>query len=125
VEGNWAVSVCIPLIGVIEGPFVNTIMEKINERESLRSYQFEVEPADNTHISLSRTCVLQYHNIDPFVTKVKDCLLKIKCFDLTLHGVEFFLNDELTRSFIGVLVEEGLDLVSEGARFEYERKIHS
>lgn len=90
------------------------------------------DPAACFHVSLSRTIVLQYHQIDRFVDDVRRRMAlhprsvhgmarplreaftpRMRgSFAVTVDGWRVFVNDEGTRSFIGLLVSEGADMVS-------------
>jgi hypothetical protein len=65
--------------------------------------------------SLSKTFVLQYHMIDPFVNALKSGIAKgrlhstVAPFHFTFKGSQVFVNDERSRSFLGLVVNEGLD----------------
>uniref|UniRef100_A0A182QX31 U6 snRNA phosphodiesterase n=1 Tax=Anopheles farauti TaxID=69004 RepID=A0A182QX31_9DIPT len=65
-----------------------------------------VEPIEQMHLSLSKTVTLQYHNITPFVGKVRDRLARQRRFPVIFSGLQVYVNEERTRTFLGVRVSE-------------------
>jgi len=68
---------------------------------------------DSLHVSLSRTVALREHQIIPFVDKLRNTVEKEKCpnFAVSLGGIEWYTNDEKTRSFASLSCKHGRDQV--------------
>ena len=70
---------------------------------------FEIDDSSNYHLSLSRTLYLKDHQKDLFKQKIIDALKKEKEKNLPMklkcENVEIYLNDEKTRTFVAVAVE--------------------
>ncbi|XP_043654731.1 U6 snRNA phosphodiesterase isoform X2 [Drosophila teissieri] len=62
--------------------------------------QVELQPNESLHLSLSRTVVLQYHQIDEFSRSLQAALNSSTGFAATLQGLRIYTNEERTRTFI-------------------------
>ncbi|XP_038067707.1 U6 snRNA phosphodiesterase-like [Patiria miniata] len=101
VAGNWATYVYIP---VDLTDRLQTVMEDL--LGSLPS-SVDMTPVPDLHISISRTVTLQYQWIDPFVDSINQQVASVDAFHYCFDDVEFYANDEKTRSFIGLKVGYG------------------
>ncbi|CAG8557318.1 14172_t:CDS:2 [Ambispora leptoticha] len=59
------------------------------------------------HISLSRPIFLKYHQINSFWGKIRSAVQDSKRFSLSFAKIEYFVNDEKTRSFLALEVGKG------------------
>ena len=64
------------------------------------------------HISLSRTVAIRREQISPLKAALKQSLIKCKRAAVALKGLATFANDEGSRSFVSVMVEQGHEEVS-------------
>ncbi len=64
-------------------------------------------PADEMHISLSRTFALRRHQIEPLVALLAERLRAVPRFPAALRGGRIYANDERTRTFAGLRVCDG------------------
>lgn len=73
--------------------------------EEVRNFllrHLELEPTDDTHISLSRTVSLRHHWIDPVIEGVSQAFKEIDRFTVKLDKLQVYCNDERTRTFVGL-----------------------
>uniref|UniRef100_A0A182N0P3 U6 snRNA phosphodiesterase n=1 Tax=Anopheles dirus TaxID=7168 RepID=A0A182N0P3_9DIPT len=63
-----------------------------------------VEPVDEMHLSLSKTFTIQHHNIAMFVQQLRSRLCHQRPFRLLFGGMQVYVNEERTRTFLGVRV---------------------
>uniref|UniRef100_A0A182NZF5 U6 snRNA phosphodiesterase 1 n=1 Tax=Anopheles epiroticus TaxID=199890 RepID=A0A182NZF5_9DIPT len=79
-----------------------------NECKALLSSttSFEFNPIDRMHLSLTKTFTIRHHNIAPFVENLREQLDGRRRFRLEFSGVQVYVNEERTRTFIGVRVAE-------------------
>ncbi|XP_022084056.1 U6 snRNA phosphodiesterase-like isoform X2 [Acanthaster planci] len=101
VAGNWATYVYIP-VDITEQ--LKTVMEDL--LGALPS-TVDMKPVADLHISISRTVTLQYQWIDPFVDSLLQRLTSVEGFTYCFQDLEFYINDEKTRSFVGLKVGYG------------------
>jgi len=64
--------------------------------------ELELEPTEDTHVSLSRTVSLRHHWIDPVIQGVTNSFKEIDRFTLKLDKLQVYCNDEKTRTFVGL-----------------------
>ena len=64
-------------------------------------------PADEMHISLSRTFAVRRHQIEPLVAALAERLRAVPRFPAALCGGRIYANDERTRTFAGLRVCAG------------------
>lgn len=62
----------------------------------------EVHPVESTHLSLSRTVVLRYHQIAPFADALRDSLADSACCAVACDRLVAISNDEATRTFFAL-----------------------
>ncbi|XP_072014404.1 U6 snRNA phosphodiesterase 1-like [Amphiura filiformis] len=98
VRGNWAT---FAFIQVEPTEVLQHIMDELITM--LLPSVVDLKPVDDLHISISRTVTLQFHWIEPFAQSLKDALI-VPAFSYEFEDVEFYSNDEKTRSFIGLRV---------------------
>ncbi|XP_066155113.1 U6 snRNA phosphodiesterase 1 isoform X1 [Euwallacea fornicatus] len=119
-RGNWATFVYIPFEAK---PGLLELCSYI--KETMPSH-LEVKISEDFHISLTKTVVLKYHWITPFMQSLKEHLgvfrkylitaransaFKNVCcrFIILLKGIKVYCNEERTRTFIGVQIKSGYD----------------
>ncbi|XP_307963.5 U6 snRNA phosphodiesterase 1 [Anopheles gambiae] len=66
----------------------------------------EFNPIDRMHLSLTKTFTIRHHNINPFVSNLREQLAGRRRFRLEFSGVQVYVNEERTRTFLGVRVAE-------------------
>ena len=81
--------------------FQNNIIDIINNNTD--KFEYEILNNENQHISLSKTFFLKYHQIDLFLTNMKDSLQSMQSTTLYLCSkVHYFENEFKNRFFIAV-----------------------
>uniref|UniRef100_A0A182SKR8 U6 snRNA phosphodiesterase n=1 Tax=Anopheles maculatus TaxID=74869 RepID=A0A182SKR8_9DIPT len=63
-------------------------------------------PIDQMHLSLTKTFTIRHHNITPFVENLREQLNGHRRFRLEFSGLDVYVNEERTRTFLGVRVAE-------------------
>uniref|UniRef100_A0A182RH16 U6 snRNA phosphodiesterase n=1 Tax=Anopheles funestus TaxID=62324 RepID=A0A182RH16_ANOFN len=63
-------------------------------------------PIEQMHLSLTKTFTIRHHNIAPFVENLRDQLAGHRRFRLEFSGLQVYVNEERTRTFVGVRVAE-------------------
>lgn len=71
----------------------------------------ELNCIDESHMSLTRTIVLQHHWIDIFKTSIIEQLKYVKSKSIDLNSLGFYSNDEKTRTFIGINITSQSDIL--------------
>lgn len=94
-RGNWATYVYVPAAACAD-QLEEFQVEAIAHLEP----QLELQANDSLHLSLSRTVVLQYHQIDEFSRSLQTALNSSVGFTATLQGLRIYTNEERTRTFI-------------------------
>ncbi|XP_066155114.1 U6 snRNA phosphodiesterase 1 isoform X2 [Euwallacea fornicatus] len=102
-RGNWATFVYIPFEAK---PGLLELCSYI--KETMPSH-LEVKISEDFHISLTKTVVLKYHWITPFMQSLKEHLGVFRKFIILLKGIKVYCNEERTRTFIGVQIKSGYD----------------
>ncbi|XP_064641539.1 U6 snRNA phosphodiesterase 1-like [Lineus longissimus] len=98
-RGNWATSVYIPVEG---GASFECFLQEVIE--CVQPTLGEMKPVDDFHISVSRTFPIRHHWIDPLTTSLRDCILNIQSFPCNFQHFKFYVNDDESRSFLGLNV---------------------
>ena len=108
VEGNWATHVFIPI------PASASLLQLLAECGSElqpAGLPFTPLPASALHLSLSRTVVLRFHQIQPFTSALTSSLSSVLPLPapllLSLASLRFYTNDQRTRSFCSLAVQGG------------------
>ncbi|XP_076043323.1 U6 snRNA phosphodiesterase 1 [Oratosquilla oratoria] len=114
-RGNWASILYVPIqLGVQEDSFKSFVASIL---ELCKQNSVALSSSTDLHISLTRTLVLRLHWIQPIVEDLRARLTHVNKFSLWLHGVGVYLNEERTRTFLGLRVCHGRselqDIVSE------------
>lgn len=94
-RGNWATLAYIkyePSDTMISWMF--SLLEEIPVKCNIYSEQF--------HISVTRTIILKFHWIEPFVEEVKKLCEQTHQFNLELLNLRAYTNEETTRTFLGI-----------------------
>ncbi|KAH8418538.1 hypothetical protein KR009_012164, partial [Drosophila setifemur] len=99
-RGNWATYVYVPAGGCAE-----QLEDFQTEAIAKLAPEVELQANELLHLSLSRTVVLQYHQIDAFSQSLKMALNSTTGFAATLQGLRIYTNDERTRTFIAVQLD--------------------
>ena len=94
-KGNWPTHVYIP--------YQYELLEQLKEKVQLTLKDFsEWKIVDSFHVSLSRTFVLPYNQIQPIKSLLYESLRSENKFRIQLdpNDLRFYTNDEKTRSFL-------------------------
>ncbi|XP_016936366.3 U6 snRNA phosphodiesterase 1 isoform X1 [Drosophila suzukii] len=94
-RGNWATYVYVPAAACAD-----QLEEFQAEAIAHLEPHLELQANDSLHLSLSRTVVLQYHQIDEFSRSLQTALSSSVGFTATLQGLRIYTNEERTRTFI-------------------------
>lgn len=68
------------------------------------------------HLSLSRVVPVRYPHIQPLLASLKEHLAKTERFKISFGQLDAFENDERTRSFMSLLVDQGCKQVCRAVR---------
>jgi len=79
---------------------------------NLISSDLELETIDSCHLSVSRVVSLRHHWIQPLVESLKCQLNQEKIFHLSLDKLQVYVNDERTRTFVGLEATGGCKQLS-------------
>mmetsp|Transcript_30823 Transcript_30823/g.34370 ORF Transcript_30823/g.34370 Transcript_30823/m.34370 type:complete len:273 (+) Transcript_30823:23-841(+) len=102
-----------------------TIVEKVLKPQALiltsdlekkdKEIGFKYDNCEEYHISLARPFALRHHQIDPFLDKLRNVVGSIfmPTFHLSFDTLEFYVNDEETRSFISANVLKGKEEITQ------------
>ena len=100
VEGNWPTYVYIPVVNNKELVEIqDSILGKLKKKFSEKLHPF---PAEECHISLSRTLPVRHYWIEPMFKKLKELIRQVHTFNYSVRGLKVYCNDEKTRTFIGI-----------------------
>ncbi|XP_065221227.1 U6 snRNA phosphodiesterase 1 isoform X2 [Planococcus citri] len=100
-RGNWVTSVYISYNDTKQlNRICDTLINNFGEIGDFHS-------CDNFHISLSRTVILRHHWIDIFVDDLRKAFKNVKSFYVDVGELAVFVNDEKTRTFVGLKIEHG------------------
>ncbi|KAL7728323.1 hypothetical protein ACLKA6_007423 [Drosophila palustris] len=99
-RGNWATFVYVPALAAVDQleDFQSEAIEKLAEHVKLHANE-------SLHLSLSKTVVLQYHQIDEFTRSLQHSLQSCAGFNSTLHLLQVYTNEERTRTFLAVQLD--------------------
>ncbi|KAK3854402.1 hypothetical protein Pcinc_014793 [Petrolisthes cinctipes] len=104
-RGNWASLLYVPLhLGVYGASFTSLLSSLVS---TCRDNQLTLTPSADLHISLSQTLVLHLHLIHPLTQDLRARLGGVTRFSLWLHGLGIYINEERTRTFLGLRVCHG------------------
>ncbi|KAK7074942.1 poly(U)-specific 3'-to-5' RNA exonuclease [Halocaridina rubra] len=104
-RGNWASILYVPLhLGVYGASFASLLASLV---ATCQENDVKLTPSTQLHISLTRTLVLQLHWIEPLVATLRERLGKFLKFSMWLHGLSVYVNEEKTRTFLGLRVCHG------------------
>ncbi|XP_023345811.1 U6 snRNA phosphodiesterase [Eurytemora carolleeae] len=85
------------------------------ELDEVRSWlvkELDLEPTEDTHVSLSRTVSLRHHWIDPVIQGISQGFKDVDRFTIKLDKLAVYLNDERTRTFVGLEATGGVPQLS-------------
>lgn len=68
---------------------------------------YNLQRSNDLHISVTKTVVLKHHWIDPISSSVQNIARSVKRFPICLGDVKVYMNEEKTRTFIGIVVTAG------------------
>lgn len=122
VEGNYATNVYIPVrLSVDQRQQLDTVITQLqglvaeiqpvveNKDGQVRGgLNSTLAEAAQYHLSLSRTVPIKFYQIQPLVSDLRSRLKGISSFEVSLAGLEVFLNDDRSRTFVAVNVSEGV-----------------
>ncbi|XP_042869134.1 U6 snRNA phosphodiesterase-like [Penaeus japonicus] len=104
-RGNWASILYVPLhLGVFAASFASFIASLV---AACQDHNLILTPSSDLHISLTRTLILRLHWIQPLTEDLRAKLSKFSRFSLWLHGLSVYVNEERTRTFLGIRVCHG------------------
>ncbi|XP_064399549.1 U6 snRNA phosphodiesterase 1-like [Halichondria panicea] len=106
VRGNWSTHVFIAMeMTQQEMACVNCL------QQSLQKHLSTVEwfPLADRHVSLSRTVPIQHHWMDPLTHSLREKFKQRRPFSVGFKNLAFYVNEEKTRSFIGLDLVYGQD----------------
>ncbi|CAG8570233.1 9625_t:CDS:10 [Acaulospora morrowiae] len=116
VEGNWATHVYMEVM--LPDEFkdliheIKTCAQNIVNDGGVNIYSC-IDGDSKLHISLSRPLFLKYFQIDQFWDKLQKGFANEKRFTLSFTELEYFVNDEETRSFLSFKVGRGVNELKE------------
>ncbi|XP_044748014.1 U6 snRNA phosphodiesterase [Coccinella septempunctata] len=101
-RGNWATFVYVPCeshngITSLQESIIKCIPE------------VPIQKVEDLHLSLSKTVILKYHWIHPFMNSIKERISHYRRFVLTIGNLKVYCNEEKTRTFIGLEVTSAHD----------------
>ncbi|KAH8326684.1 hypothetical protein KR067_011935 [Drosophila pandora] len=99
-RGNWATYIYVPA-----GACAEQLEDFQAEAIAKLAPQVELTANESLHLSLSRTVVLQHHQIDEFSRSLKTALHSCTGFSASLNGLRIYTNDESTRTFVAVQLD--------------------
>jgi len=85
------------------------------ELDEVRSFlvrELEIEPTEDSHVSLSRTVSLRHHWIDPVIQGITTAFREVDRFTMKLDKLQVYCNDERTRTFVGLQATGGTKQLS-------------
>ncbi|XP_048461959.1 U6 snRNA phosphodiesterase 1 [Rhincodon typus] len=107
-RGNWATLVYLEYYP--EEEFIELIDLLLTHLQTLR---LPMARLAEFHISLSQTVVLRYHWINIFVESLKEKLSSFDRFYCVSDKVKIYINQEKTRTFLGLEVSGGNNYLQE------------
>jgi 2'-5' RNA ligase len=93
VRGNWATYVYAEADG---------LGDRLQLVQSEACKKLALEPIVNPHLSLTRVVTVRHHWIDSFVAGLRESVTSMRPFRVDLGGFEVFVNEERTRTFLGL-----------------------
>ncbi|XP_030374588.1 U6 snRNA phosphodiesterase [Scaptodrosophila lebanonensis] len=99
-RGNWATHVYVSALECND-QLEDFQLETISKMASM----VELKASASLHLSLSKTVVLQYHQIDVFASSLQQALRNCVGFSGTLHDLKIYTNEERTRTFLAVQLD--------------------
>ncbi|CAK4717124.1 hypothetical protein LEN26_006492 [Aphanomyces euteiches] len=110
VDGNWPSYVYfrVPMTAAMQA-MTKFAMERVQRHAStiLNLVPIDTDEENALHLSLSRTFVLKYAQIQPFVQALRLAVKYRKSFRAGFQGHQVLINDEQTRLFVTVPVLSG------------------
>lgn len=104
-EGNWATHIFIEV----------ELNEDLLELQQLLFSQLkpytELKPMNHYHISLSKTVAIRHHWIQPLTDGLSKAFQEFSRTFCTFHSVNFFCNEEKTRTFLILEVNSNTDIL--------------
>ncbi|TGZ60526.1 hypothetical protein CRM22_008477, partial [Opisthorchis felineus] len=99
--GQWASCVYIDCSSIL-----STILKQFLSALHLSEHPLWqcLHSVDDVHVSLSKTWPLRYHWIDSLEDKLRNTFQNLSRFDIRFSGLELFINEERSRSFIGLIL---------------------
>ncbi|ALC46875.1 CG16790 [Drosophila busckii] len=96
-RGNWATYVYVPTTACMDQleEFQSEAIEKMSQLIKLQANE-------GLHLSLSKTVVLQHHQIDEYSRSLQQALHSKVGFSSTLRWLQVYTNEERTRTFLAV-----------------------
>ncbi|KAH6597647.1 hypothetical protein BASA50_004253 [Batrachochytrium salamandrivorans] len=110
VEGNWPTFVYIPVSvkGEIRDELKDWIARATSDTSPWHSHvELGSEESLGLHVSLCRTVYLKVFQIDRFMSLLEQHLRLQSSFAISFVGASVYVNDEKTRSFVGLDIGHG------------------
>lgn len=99
-RGIWATYIYIPFSEENQ-----EVLQKIQRKFKSLFSNKELREILEPHISLTKLLILRHHWIQQFTEEIRGKISEVKKFKVTLEKVEFYCNEEKTRTFIGLKTE--------------------
>lgn len=84
----------------------------LDEARNFLTSELELEPIEKKHLSISRVVSLRHHWLQPLVDNLRKELSQEKVFHLSLDKLKVYVNDEKTRTFVGLEASGGCKQLS-------------
>lgn len=109
VRGNWAALLYVACSDgdVLEANFTSLVAACTAVCESVLPGSMTCVPRGEWHVSVSRTLYLRHHWIDQLIDRLRRVVLSHRCFSLSVADAAVYVNDEKTRTFVGLSVCAG------------------
>ncbi|XP_074644902.1 U6 snRNA phosphodiesterase 1-like [Tubulanus polymorphus] len=100
-RGNWATYVYVPFeVDCDYEDFARTALQQVSD---ITDFHLIETP----HISVTKTFPIRFHIIAPLMNSIREALSNIRVFTCLLDDLDVYVNEEKTRTFIGLKVSYG------------------
>ncbi|CAG7652982.1 unnamed protein product [Allacma fusca] len=103
VRGNWASFVYIPFSGS-SGDFGTIVFMQDLVKSVVNSKEAGFHLNTDIHMSLSKTIPFRHHWLEPFKVELRKRLVNVESFFVVFDEFEVYVNDEKTRTFVGMKI---------------------
>merc|ERR1712192_254753 len=87
--------------------YLDTKAFDLEEARDLLVKELDLEPIPNPHLSLSKVVSLRHHWLQPFTSSLQNSLGQERKFYLGLDKLQVYVNDECSRTFLGITAGAG------------------